>query len=238
MGIRLPLASRRSEKSPVRHAVSGTEGVAVSDLRLAQPFPVEHEEQPVPSVDQLRHDDRSAHRCAVLIAAERRDRPVGPIEIVLGVERRVARELEHGAVDLVGPRLGRRVDLRDRAAVLRVEQAGNHVELLQRVDRRQQHVGVEVQVGVLDAVERVVVVVKALAGDVQGEAVALPAHALLALARRRAVGGRARNERRELQVVASVERQLDDGAVLDHRADRRALGLEQRRCRRRSGPPR
>ena len=100
----------------------------------------------------------------------------------------------------------------------------------QRVDRRQQHVGVEVQVGVLDAVERVVVVVDALAGDVEREAVALAAHALLALARRGAVGRRARNQRRELQVVASVERQLDDGAVLDDGADRGVLGLEQRRA--------
>ena len=38
------------------------------------------------------------------------------------------------------------------------------------------------------------------------------------------------NERGELQVVPAVQRQLDDGAVLDHRADRRVLGLEQRRA--------
>ena len=37
MGIRLPLASRKPEKSPVRQAVSGTDGVAVSDLVSRSP---------------------------------------------------------------------------------------------------------------------------------------------------------------------------------------------------------
>ena len=150
-------------------------------LGLAQPFPVEQEEQPVAAVQQLGNDDGAADRRAVLVALERRDRPIVAIEVVLRVERRMARELEDRAVQLVGARLRRGVDLRDRPAVLRVEQAGEDVELLQRVHRRQQHVGVEVQVGVLDPVQRVVVVVDALAGDVQREAVALPAHALLAL---------------------------------------------------------
>ena len=199
---------------------------------LAQPFPVEQEEQLVAAVQQLGNDDRAADRRAVLVALERRDRPIVAIEVVLRVERRMARELEDRAVQLVGARLGRGVDLRDRPAVLRVEQAGDDVELLQRVHRRQQHVGVEVQVGVLDPVERVVVVVDALAGDVQREAVALPAHALLALARRGTVGRGAGDERGELQVVPSIQRQLDDRPVLDDRADRRVRGLQQRRAAR------
>ena len=199
-------------------------------LGLAQALPVEHEEQPVAAVQQVGDDDRAAQRRAVLVALERRDRPIVAIEVVLGVERRMARELEHRAMELVGARLGGGVDLRDGPAVLGVEQAGEDVELLQRVHRRQQHVGVEVQVGVLDPVERVVVEVDALAGDVEGEAVALPAHALLALAGRRPVRGRARDQRGELQVVASVERQLDDRAVLDDRADRGVLGLQERRA--------
>ncbi len=37
MGIRLPLASRRPEKSPVRQAVSGTDGVPVSDFVSRRP---------------------------------------------------------------------------------------------------------------------------------------------------------------------------------------------------------
>ena len=124
-------------------------------------------------------------------------------------------------------RLGRHVHLGDGAAVLGIEDPRDDVELLQRVDRRQQHVGVEVQVGVLDAVERVVVEVDALAGHVQRKAVALAAHALFALARRRPVGGGAGNQRRQLQVVAAVERQLDDRAVFDNRADGGVLRLDQ-----------
>ena len=38
------------------------------------------------------------------------------------------------------------------------------------------------------------------------------------------------NERGELQIVAAVERQFDDRAVLDDRADRGVLGLQQRRA--------
>jgi hypothetical protein len=74
--------------------------------------------------------------------------------------------------------------------------------------------------------------VDALAGDVQGEAVALSTHALLALAGRRPVGRGARDQRGELQVVATVERQLDDRPVLDDGADRRVRGLQQRRAAR------
>ena len=133
-------------------------------------------------------------------------------------------------MELVRARLRGGVDLRNRAAVLGVEEPGFDLEFLQRVHRRQQHVAVEVQIGVLDPVERVVVVVHPLPADVEREAVALAAHALPALARRRTVGGGAGREGRELQVVASVERQLDDRAVLDDRPDGRALGLQHRRA--------
>ena len=129
----------------------------------------------------------------------------------------------------VRTRLGARVDLRDGAAELGAEDARLDFEFLERVDRRQQHVAVEVEVGVLDAVERVVVVVDALAGDVQRKAVPLAAHALLSLCRRRTVRRGARNQRRELQVVAAVQRQLDDAAVLDDRADRGVLRLDHGR---------
>ena len=73
--------------------------------------------------------------------------------------------------------------------------------------------------------------VKTLPGHVQPKAVALAAHALLALARRGTVGGRAGNQRRQLQVVASVERQLDDAAILDDGANRCVRRLDHRRVR-------
>ena len=196
-------------------------------LVLAQAFPVDHEEQSVSAIDHLRQDHRAAQREPVLIALERRDGIARLVEVVLRIEAGIAQELEHRAAQLIRTRLGRHVHLGDGAAVLRIEDPRDDVELLQRVDRRQQHVGVEVQVGVLDAVERVMVEVDALAGHVQRKAVALTAHALFALARRRPVGGGARNQRRQLQVIAPVERQLDDRAIFDNRADGGVLGLDQ-----------
>src|SRR5262245_31983807 len=99
---------------------------------------------------------------------------------------------------LVRPRLGRYVDLGDGPSVFGVEQPRLDLELLQRVNRRQQHVAVEVQIGVLDSVERIMIEMDALPRDVQREAVALPAHALFALTGRRPVGRGAGDERSEL----------------------------------------
>ena len=220
--MRLPFASRRFEKSPVRQARQRQRRVVRERLLLAQPFPVEHEEQ-------LVADDRTAQRRPVLVARKRRNRPVLRIEEILRVHLCITHELEHGSVERVRARFRARVDLRDGAAELGAEDARLDFELLERVDRRQQHVAVEVEVGVLDAVERIVVEVDALAGDVQRKAVALAAHPLLTLGRRGPVGRGAGNQRRELQVIAAVERQLDDAAVLDDGADRGVLRLDDRR---------
>ena len=85
--------------------------------------------------------------------------------VVLGVELVVAEELEQRSVIVVGARLGGDVDLCRLAAELGRIDAGLNLELLQRVDGRLDDVGVEVRVGVVDAVEREVVEVAALAGD-------------------------------------------------------------------------
>src|SRR5207247_10302417 len=45
-----------------------------------------------------------------------------------------------------------------------------------------------------------------------------------------ALGRRARNQRRELQIVPAVERKLDDALVLDHGPDRSGLGLKHWRA--------
>ena len=81
------------------------------------------------------------------------------------VELVVAVELEHGAAEGVRPRLGHDVHLAGGASELRGVDAGLHLELFQRVDRRQEDVGIEIDVGVVDAVERVVVELAALAGN-------------------------------------------------------------------------
>src|SRR5439155_4824740 len=92
--------------------------------------------------------------------------------------------------------------------------------------RRQHEVGVEVRVRVFDSVERVMVVADALAGHIERERVARATHALLALRRRRAIGGGAGSERRQLKIVAPVQRQIHDTLVLDDRAQLRGFRLE------------
>src|SRR5262245_54114310 len=70
----------------------------------------------------------------------------------------------------------------------------------------------------------------ALPADVQREAVALSAHPLLALSGRRTISRGAGDERSELQIVAAVERQFDDAAILDDGSDRGVLALQHRRA--------
>src|SRR5207237_5520540 len=88
---------------------------------------------------------------------------------------------------------------------------------------------VEVQIRVFDPVERIVVEVNTLSGHVEREAVSLSPHPLLALTGRGSVGRGAWNQRGQLQVVPSIERQLDDAAILDDGSDGSRLGLDERR---------
>ena len=192
-------------------------------LALAQTLVGEQPEQAV-------FLQRPAHRCAELIPLEQRDRSVAAIKVVLGVELGIPQELEHRAVKRVGAGLGGDVDLRDRATVLGLEDPRLHLELLERVKRRQHQVGVEVRVRILDAVQCVVVIVDALAGDIEGELVAGAAHALLALGRRRTVGGGTGNQRRQLEIGAAVQRQFHDSLVLYHLPDLGGFRLDQRRA--------
>ena len=132
---------------------------------LAQAFPIDHEEEPVFAVNDSWHDNRSAHGEAVLISLEWRDRVAGPVEVVLGIESRIAQELEGTSVKVIGPRASCRVDLRDSPAVFGVEQTRLDLEFLQRVDRRLDHIGIEVGVGVVDAIQREIIEVASIASD-------------------------------------------------------------------------
>ena len=127
---------------------------------------------------------------------------------------------------LVAAGLGGHVDLRGVVAELGGIDAGLHLEFLQRVDGRQHDVGIEIGVGIVDAVEREVVEHDALAGDrdrLIGAVAALARAGLSGGGRERRGVGR---ERDELQVVAAVQRQLDDALVVDHGADGGVLGLQ------------
>lgn len=128
--------------------------------------------------------------------------------------------------------LGRDVDLAHIVAVLGGKDAAFDLELLQRVQRRQEQEAVEIGVGVLDAVEGVVVEVDALPGDAQrkfGSRTSLPR---VAHARRRAVGGDAGSKGGKLEVVAAVQRQFQNAPVFDDGADGGIIGLNHLRAAR------
>ena len=148
------------------------------------------------------------------------------------VELVVAVELEHGAVEGIRARLGDDVHLAGGASELGRVDAGLHLEFFERVNRRQEDVGVEVDVGVVDAVERVVVELAPLAGDGNLLVGARAALSIAGLPGAGEPGADVRAQRDEAEIVAAVQRQLDDAPVLDDGADRRILGRDERRRRR------
>ena len=106
--------------------------------------------------------------------------------------------------------------------------SGLHLEFLQGVDGRQERIGVEVDVGVGDAVEGVVVELAAHAGNrevLRTALSALTAHGGSAI---REGGIDVGAQSHELQEIASIERQLDDALIVDYRADRGVLRGKQR----------
>ena len=151
---------------PVAHRSRGDGEKPETGPSLAEPLEVRHEEELVTALEHLRDPDGAAQSEAVLIPLEGllpwRYRCESVLERVYLV---VAVEFEERAVELVCPRLGRDVNLARRPPELGREDAGLHLELLQRVDRRQDHVGVEVHIGVLDPVEREAVEHAPLPGD-------------------------------------------------------------------------
>ena len=137
----------------------------------------------------------------------------------LGVELLVAQEFEDRGVVLVAARLGDDVHLRALVPELRRVDAGLDLELLDRVDRGQGDVVLEVRVGVIDAVERVVVEEDALATGGDG--------LLRALAAKSGAGlpGRGREHvdvgrlGDQIQVLPAVQRQFGHHLVLDDGAE-------------------
>src|SRR3981081_19193 len=97
---------------------------------------------------------------------------------------------------------------------------GLHFEFLQGVDRRQEGVGVEVDVGVCDTVERIVVELAALATD--REVLSRPASSLAAGcgAAVRIAGIYVGAECDQLDEVSPVERQFNDALIIDYGAER------------------
>ena len=181
---------------------------------LAAPLPLVADEE-----KRLVAPDRPACHAAKLVAPEAR---LGWREIVLGVEGGVAMELVCGAVQVVRPRPGRDDDLAPGlSSVLGRVGPGQHLELAHGVQDRPVQRLVGGLVVVVDPVLDVVVGDLAVAGHV--EAAAEPEGGVLRGSED--VGLKLG----ELQVVAAVERQLDDLLLVDHVAERHVLGLDQGR---------
>ena len=160
--VRYP--GRMEEKSPFR--ISGVSTVANDGAVMRELYPSKFDMKnsrflPLNSFGML---NRSAQCVAVLVLAVGcfpgrgvRGAAGGRGEVVIpGVELVVAQEFEHGAVVFIGAGFGGNVDLPGCPAELRGIDPGLDLELLQGIDRRLQNVGVEIDVGVGDAVQRVV----------------------------------------------------------------------------------
>src|SRR5947207_3155302 len=119
----------------------------------------------------------------------------------------------------VGSGPGRDVDLAGGAAELGRVNSALNLELLQHVDRGQNHVGVEVHVRVADAVQRVVVRCRPGSGNGQ-----LLVHAIAAHASALIVGaessGNVGTETDQLKEVSPVQWQVGYPLLLDDGADR------------------
>src|SRR5205814_2943562 len=101
--------------------------------------------------------NRAAERAAELALPEIRFvTPSAVVEEVVGVENAVAEEFEAAAVDDVGARLDLQVDdAAERAAELGRVGARLQLELVERVDAREQHDRLQPRLVVVDAVEHV-----------------------------------------------------------------------------------
>src|SRR5437763_1297388 len=97
--------------------------------------------------------------------------------------------------------------------------AGLHLELLQRVDGGEKRISVEVDVGIGDAIQSVIVELAALAADreiLAGAVASLAAGGCAAIRKTRIHVGA---ESDQLDEVPPVERQLHDSLVVDYCAD-------------------
>src|SRR5205807_4472545 len=132
---------------------------------LARPeaFKVGHKEEAVSSVVEFRNLNWATQGETVLVltiglayrrwirrASRARVKVVGP-----GVQPVVAKEFEDRSVVFVRARLRGDVHLSGFAAELRGINAGLNLEFLESLHRRQKDVGIEVDVGVGDAIQRV-----------------------------------------------------------------------------------
>src|SRR5436309_12046910 len=195
---------------------------------LFESLEVRHEEEPVLPVVDLRQPNGSAQCESVLVPFERILRPLTRERVLFRIEFVVAEELEHRPMELVRSRLGRNIDLRGGAPELGRKDSGLDLELLQRVDRWQENIGVEVDVRILHAIQGEVVELASLARDRNILLSARPALTLIGDGGIRESIAHIGTQRDKLKEVAPVKRHVDDALVLNNSSDRRILRRDKR----------
>src|SRR6058998_4353882 len=117
----------------------------------------------------------------------------------LGIQGIIAHEFEQRAMIDVAPGFGEHVDLRALMSELRGVNTGLNFELLYGVNRGKDDIGIEIRIGVIDAVQRVVVEHDALPARGYGLVGAVATLPGTGLPRRRREGVRVRRHRDQVQ---------------------------------------
>ena len=215
------LADRRSvgiRQEPTLSHFLGRNGVQVRALAT------ESERFPVGEPERAVLDDGTADCRTELVPTELR--LPGGREERTGIEIVVPEELEDAPMDFVGSGLDRHVHVgTGGVAELGARDVRLNRELLDGVEGRADAVVLEEGLVVVDAIERVIVLVAAIPRHGDG----LPADDEESAGA--GTGRRSRQEHGQLRHVAAVERQFDDLLVSDYRAEGGSRGLEQRRDR-------
>ena len=149
-----------------RHRGHGEEALFL--IAKPEAFVIPHEEELVFAVEPLAELNGTAEREPVLIPLERtrRGHTAGK-RVRQRVEFVVAQKFEDRAVIRVAARLGRHAHLAQLAPKLGRVHPGLHFEFLQRIDRRQEDVRIEVHIRVINAVQREVIPLAPTAADRQ-----------------------------------------------------------------------
>ena len=176
---------------------------------------------------------RTAERRAVLLlrvrgllAIDGLPRRIEALEVILRIQRPIAKKEEQIAGHRVRAALGHDVDdPAGRLAELGRKRVGEHLELADRLLAERRAHAADGRIVVVEPVDRDVVRSRALAGERQARGARRP---LL----RRPVGRHTRREQREPDEISTVDRKVPNLLLRDHARDDRPLRVDDRRVSR------
>src|SRR6185437_13042637 len=146
-----------SPKLPVNMGRAGDAIGILQALPKAKSLIVRYEKQLLAPVKQMRYAHWPTQLESIIVPFEWVFRVHCCELILLGVQNIVAEKFKQSSVIGICARLGQDVDLCAFVSILRRIDADLDFKLLNRINRRKRDVGVEVRVGVIDAVEGVVI---------------------------------------------------------------------------------